>query len=100
MYVYPTEFESKGILASAVTNYSTFGIFLYQIMMFGLFATIFGQEFTIASIILILGEILSLIVFKLLNVSNLKDYFNDDFEDEEEGLDDPYDTSVRMKTSN
>jgi len=42
MYVYPTEFESKGILASAVTNYSTFGIFLYQIMMFGLFATIFG----------------------------------------------------------
>ena len=87
MYVYPIEFESKGILASAVSTYSTFALFLFQIMMFGLFSTIFGKEFIIASVILIIGEIISLIMFKILNVSNLNNYFNDDYDDDDEGLD-------------
>ncbi len=42
MFVYPTEFESKGILAGVVSNYSTLALFLYQIMMFGLFINAFG----------------------------------------------------------
>lgn len=51
-------------------------------MMFGLFTTVFGDEFIIASIILIVGEIISLIVFKIFNVSDLRDYFDEEFDKE------------------
>jgi hypothetical protein len=55
-------------------------------MMFGIFTTIFGKEFIIASIILIFGEIISVILFKIFNVSDLKDYFENDFKKDEELL--------------
>ena len=82
MYVYPTEFESKGTLTENVSKYTTIALFLFQIMMFSLFTTIFGNEFTIASIILIIGEAISLIIFRVLNVVNLKQYFNDEFDED------------------
>jgi hypothetical protein len=43
--------------------------------MFGLFTTAFGNEFIIASLILLFGEFIALIVFKNYNVSDLKEYF-------------------------
>lgn len=98
MYVYPTEFESKGTLTGNVSTFTTVALFLFQIMMFSLFTTIFGNEFTIASIILVMGEALSLIIFKVLNVVNLKSYFNDEFDedDDEEYYNDATDRSKRL----
>lgn len=46
--------------------------------------------------ILILGELVSLIVFKILNFSNLKDYFNNEFEDDEDLYDDPFDATEKV----
>ena len=80
--MYPTEFQSRGIFAEAVSRYSMFGLFLFQLMMFGLFTSIFGKEFIIASIILLIGELISLIVFKLLNVSDIKEIFSENFNDD------------------
>lgn len=48
-------------------------------MMFGIFTTIFGNEFIIAAVILIIGEMIALVLFKIFNVNDLKEYFNDDF---------------------
>ena len=43
--------------------------------MCGLFTTIFGSDFTISSIILILGELLFMITFKLLKINQLKEAY-------------------------
>lgn len=67
MFVYPTEFESRGIFSDSVTKYSTLGLFLFQLMMFGLFVQIFGREFTICSIILLVGELITMITFRQFN---------------------------------
>lgn len=88
MYVYPTEFESRGLLADAVTSYSIFGLFLFQILMFGFFSTIFGKELTWASLVLLFGEIVLVTMFKFINQSDMK-YMHDDmddFSDDEENL--------------
>lgn len=77
MYVYPTEFESRGILADAVSSYSIFGLFFFQIIMFGFFATIFGKEVTWASMILLLGEIIYFIIFKFVSFSDMKFMYDD-----------------------
>ena len=44
-----------------------FALFLFQILMFGLFTAVIGKEFIVASVILLLGEIskLSLIFFSV-----------------------------------
>ena len=46
-------------------------------MMFGIFTSIFGREFIIASIILIFGEVISVIMFKIFSVSDLKEFFDE-----------------------
>src|SRR5437763_5314331 len=83
MYVYPTEFESRGILADAVSSYSIFGLFVFQIVMFGFFSTIFGKELTWASMILLLGEVIYILIFKFVNISDMK-FMYDEFEEDED----------------
>ena len=58
VFVYPNEFESKGSLADSVTKYTAFGLFLFQLSMCGIFTSIFGNDFVVASIICVLGEVL------------------------------------------
>jgi len=45
--------------------------------MCGLFTTIFGNDFTIASIILLVGEVLYMIVFRLFSLAELREAFRD-----------------------
>lgn len=50
-------------------------------MMFGEFTLTFGTDFIIAGLILIIGEIISLVVFNKFNTSDLKEYFEDEFKE-------------------
>lgn len=50
--------------------------------MCGLFTSIFGKDFTVASIILLVGEILYMIVFRLFSISELRESFKDVLSDE------------------
>lgn len=51
--------------------------------MFGFFSTIFGDELILPSFILIVGEILMIMIFKLVNSTGMK-YMHDDIDDEDE----------------
>ncbi|CDW80277.1 integral membrane protein [Stylonychia lemnae] len=93
LFVYNMEADSRGNLGQAVIRYITFGLLLYQLIMFGLFTSIFGRDFTVASIILLVGEILYMIVFRIFSLSELREAFKqvlyeqeDEEEDEEDNL--------------
>ena len=45
--------------------------------MCGLFTSIFGKDFVIASLILVLGEIIYMIVFKLYDTTELRQAFRE-----------------------
>jgi hypothetical protein len=45
--------------------------------MCGLFTTIFGRDFVVASIILLIGEVLYMIVFRIFSLAELKEAFRD-----------------------
>lgn len=77
LFVYNTEADSRGVLGTAIIRYITFGLLLYQLIMCGLFTSIFGQDFTIASIILLVGEILYMFVFRLFSLSELRESFKE-----------------------
>ena len=85
VFVYNTEFESRGNLGQAVIRYSTFGLVLYQLIMCGLFTSIFGRDFTVASFILLIGEILYMVVFRLFSLSELRESFKEVLKNENEG---------------
>ena len=65
MFVYPTEYESIGELSEVVSSYSLLGIFLFQITMFGFFSSIFGEQLTGTSFLLIAVEIIYYIGTKI-----------------------------------
>ena len=73
VFVYPSEFQSKGVLADSVVKYTAFGVFCFQLSMCGLFTSIFGKDFVIASTILVGGEIFYMMVFRLFNINELKE---------------------------
>ena len=75
VYVYRTEFESTGTFSEAVMKYTTFGFLLFQLIMCGLFTSIFGQDFIAASAILLVGEIFYMIVFRLFSISELREAY-------------------------
>jgi hypothetical protein len=43
--------------------------------MCGLFTSIFGKDFAIASVILVIGEILYMLIFRFFNTSELRETF-------------------------
>jgi hypothetical protein len=63
------------MLADAVYGYTIFGIFLFQIIMFGSFSLIFGKDLlTYACLIFILIELLYYAfkkVYDMMNISNI-----------------------------
>lgn len=77
------------MIADAITKYMAFGIFLFQLSMCGLFNTIFttcteknnvcnkNSDLVIPSIIIVLGEILYMIVFRFFNTDELRETFAD-----------------------
>ena len=70
------EFESQGELASSVKNYLAFGIFLFQLSMCGLFTSVIeSEDLKTGSVIVVLGEVLYMIVFRVFNVEELKESF-------------------------
>lgn len=73
MFVYQTEFESRGNVGQAVIRYTTFSLILFQAIMCGLFTSIFGRDFIVASIILLFGEILYMIIFRVFSLSELRE---------------------------
>eukprot|EP00347_Sterkiella_histriomuscorum_P005148 403357711 len=75
MYVYQTEFQSNGVLGRAIIRYTIFALILFQVIMCGLFTSIFGQDFLISSIILIIGELLFIVSYKLLSIRELREAF-------------------------
>ena len=46
-------------------------------IMCGLFTTIFGSDFIVASIILLFGEVLYMVVFRLFSLAELKEAFRE-----------------------
>lgn len=56
--------------------------------MFGFFTTIFGRELTWASLVLILGEIIYYMVFKLLSLAEMKLSFEDFDNSKDDDLED------------
>ena len=78
------EFESQGELASSVKNYLAFGIFLFQLSMCGLFTSVIeSEDLKTGSVIVVLGEVLYMIVFRVFNVEELKESFNEILLEEE-----------------
>lgn len=78
------EFESQGELASSVKNYLAFGIFLFQLSMCGLFTSVIeSEDLKTGSVIVVLGEVLYMIVFRVFNVEDLKESFNEILLEEE-----------------
>lgn len=77
VFVYPSEFESRGVLAGSVIKYTAFGLFMFQLSMCGIFTSIFGRDFVIASLILVVGEILYMIVFKFYSTTELRETFRE-----------------------
>mmetsp|Transcript_20637 Transcript_20637/g.19626 ORF Transcript_20637/g.19626 Transcript_20637/m.19626 type:complete len:152 (+) Transcript_20637:1173-1628(+) len=77
VFVYETEFESGGIFANQVITYSTFGLFLFQLVMFGLFASIFGSEFIVLNIILLVFEVISMVSLRMFDSADLKELFQE-----------------------
>lgn len=75
VYVYQTEFESIGTFGEVVLKYSTFGIIVFQLIMCGLFTSIFGQDFIVSSLILLVGEIFYMVVFRFFSTTELKKAF-------------------------
>ncbi len=76
--VYTNEFESNGELAAPVTQYLAFGIFLFQISMCGLFTSIIAKNnIAIASLIVVAGEILYMIVYRFFNTIELRETFDE-----------------------
>jgi hypothetical protein len=73
LFVYQTEFQSRGNVGQSVIRYTTFSLVMFQAIMCGLFTSIFGRDFIIASIILLLGEILYMIIFRVFSLSDLKE---------------------------
>ena len=45
--------------------------------MCGLFTSIFGKEFIMASLILLVGEVLYMVVFRIFSLSELREAFKD-----------------------
>ena len=58
-------------MADAVQSYSVFGIFIFQLVMFGFFTSIFGKKLTSASFVLIVGEIIFYIVKRLIDLTEM-----------------------------
>ena len=83
LFVYQTEFQSRGVLGRAIIRYTAFAIFLFQIIMCGLFTAIFGQDFVISSVILIFGEILFMISYKLISKRELRQAFGELLKEED-----------------
>ncbi|CDW87165.1 integral membrane protein [Stylonychia lemnae] len=77
MFVYQTEFQSTGVLGKGIIRYTALALIIFQITMCGLFTSIFGQDFLISSAILIIGEILFMITYKLLKINELKDAYSE-----------------------
>lgn len=103
MFVYNTEFESRGNLGQAVIRYCTFGLVLFQLIMCGLFTSIFGSDFIMASLILLVGEILYMVVFRLFSLSELREAFKEVIlQDKEKKADDlsSVDTSFHLVQQN
>jgi hypothetical protein len=85
--IYPYEFESNGVLATSITKYVAMGIFFFQICMFGLFSLIFSGDLVIASVIVVIGEIMYMIIFRFLNTAELSESFEEILRDADFGND-------------
>lgn len=72
IWVYPKEFDSKAKLTITTSSYVMVALFLFQILMFGLFTAVIGKEFIVASIILLIGEGISICIFRFVSRSSDK----------------------------
>lgn len=90
MFVYQTEFESRGNVGQAVIRYATFSLILFQAIMCGLFTSIFGRDFIVASIILLFGEILYMFIFRLFSLSELREALRELLQEQHSEEDDPH----------
>ena len=86
IFVYPTEFLSKGIIQTSVTSFTTFALLLFQILMFTFFTTIFGDDFFIAAGILLCGEVIMIFVFWFIFEGKLGHIAGEDEEEERTNL--------------
>lgn len=85
--VYTNEFDSSGKIGSSVIYYLAFGIFLFQIVMCGIFTSIFQVgNLGIASAIVVFGEIFYMMVYRFFNTAELRETFDEILKDEGEEL--------------
>jgi uncharacterized protein (DUF58 family) len=79
---YSNEFESSGELASSVTKYIALSIFMFQLSMCGLFTSIINAgDLGLASLIVVLGELLYMLMFKFLSTAELEETFTSILDD-------------------
>jgi hypothetical protein len=78
-----------------VTKYTAFGLFLFQLSMCGIFTSIFGTDFVVASIILVFGELIYMIVFKFYNTTELRETFREILQ--EEGMNEVNDWEPKLR---
>ena len=74
---YPNEFESGGELAGSVKSYVAFSIFMFQLSMCGLFTSLINAgDLGLASVIVVSGEALYMLVYKFFNTAELQEIFD------------------------
>lgn len=70
IWVYPKEMDSTSRTHATSSGFLMFALFLFQILMFGLFTAVIGREFIVASLILLVGEIISIFIFRYVSRSS------------------------------
>lgn len=87
LHLYPPEFQGVGRLSNYILGLKYFAIGFSQVIMFGILIVIFGQEYIIACIFIVVLQLFALVLSKLIDflpMDRFKAWLASDFMSEQE----------------